>query len=218
MFSIGDFAKHGRVSVRMLRHYDAIGLLRPAHVDPFSGYRSYTGEQLARLNRVIALKDLGFTLTQVQEILDTRIGVDELRGMLGTVDRLLRRRLRRRPGADPRRRPDLGRNERKGRVFDGEPRRGAVRGDDPAPGFAGDRALQLPGAGEVGRHARVPRERAGAGVLPRMPRTTATSGSPSCSSRSPRTDASMPGSAFARVRYMMAPFLALGARKGAIMY
>lgn len=34
MFSIGDFAKHGRVSIRMLRHYDAIGLLRPAHVDP----------------------------------------------------------------------------------------------------------------------------------------------------------------------------------------
>ncbi|WP_409492927.1 MerR family transcriptional regulator [Amycolatopsis sp. cmx-11-12] len=82
MFSIGDFAKHGRVSVRMLRHYDGIGLLRPAHVDPFSGYRSYAGEQLARLNRVIALKDLGFTLTQVQEILDAEIGVDELRGML----------------------------------------------------------------------------------------------------------------------------------------
>ncbi|RSM53592.1 MerR family transcriptional regulator [Amycolatopsis sp. WAC 01376] len=82
MFSIGDFAKHGRVTVRMLRHYDAIGLLRPAHVDPFSGYRSYTGEQLARLNRVIALKDLGFTLTKVQEILEAEIGTDELHGML----------------------------------------------------------------------------------------------------------------------------------------
>ncbi|MEV6909328.1 MerR family transcriptional regulator [Amycolatopsis sp. NPDC051071] len=82
MFSIGEFAKHGRVSIRMLRHYDAIGLLRPAHVDPHSGYRSYTGDQLARLNRVIALKDLGFTLTKVQEILDAEIGADELRGML----------------------------------------------------------------------------------------------------------------------------------------
>ncbi len=82
MFSIGDFAKHGRVSVRMLRHYDAIGLLRPAHVDPYSSYRSYTAEQLARLNRVIALKDLGFTLTQVHEILDAEISADELRGML----------------------------------------------------------------------------------------------------------------------------------------
>ncbi|PRY42793.1 MerR family transcriptional regulator [Umezawaea tangerina] len=82
MFSIGDFAKHGRVSVRMLRHYDEIGLLRPAHVDPFTGYRSYEGAQLARLNRVIALKDLGLTLAQVGEIIDEKVGVEALRGML----------------------------------------------------------------------------------------------------------------------------------------
>lgn len=82
MFTIGDFAKLGQVSVRMLRHYDAIGLLRPAAVDPASGYRFYRAEQLGRLNRVIALKDLGFTLQQVQEILDEKVGTDELRGML----------------------------------------------------------------------------------------------------------------------------------------
>ncbi|GGY27670.1 MerR family transcriptional regulator [Streptomyces omiyaensis] len=82
MFTIGDFARHGRVSVRMLRHYDAIGLLRPAHVDPHSGYRRYTADQLARLNRVIALKDLGFTLEQVGAILGDEIGAEELRGML----------------------------------------------------------------------------------------------------------------------------------------
>ena len=58
MFTIGEFARHGRVSVRMLRHYDAIGLLRPACVDPASGYRFYQVSQLAELNRVIALKDL----------------------------------------------------------------------------------------------------------------------------------------------------------------
>jgi DNA-binding transcriptional MerR regulator len=82
MFTIGDFARHGRVSIRMLRHYDAIGLLRPAQVDPANGYRFYAGAQLARLNRVIALKDLGFTLAQVQTILDEQISVGELRGML----------------------------------------------------------------------------------------------------------------------------------------
>ncbi|AUY50872.1 MerR family transcriptional regulator [Streptomyces sp. CB01881] len=82
MFNIGDFAKHGRVSVRMLRHYDAIGLLRPARVDPASGYRSYEAAQLARLNRVIALKDLGFTLQQVLAVLDERVDAAELRGML----------------------------------------------------------------------------------------------------------------------------------------
>ncbi|MEU5220833.1 MerR family transcriptional regulator [Streptomyces sp. NPDC020807] len=82
MFIIGDFARHGRVSVRMLRHYDAIGLLRPARVDPHTGYRYYAADQLARLNRVIALKDLGFTLEQVGEMLDERVDADELRGML----------------------------------------------------------------------------------------------------------------------------------------
>ncbi|MGZ9929110.1 MerR family transcriptional regulator [Streptomyces sp. NC-S4] len=82
MFTIGDFAKHGRVSVRMLRHYDALGLLRPARVDPFTGYRSYEAGQLARLNRIIALKELGFSLEQVGTILGERLGAEELRGML----------------------------------------------------------------------------------------------------------------------------------------
>src|SRR5262245_45989586 len=82
MFSIGDFARHGRVSVRMLRHYDAVGLLRPAIVDPATGYRSYRAAQLAQLNRVIALKELGFTLQQVQAILDEQVSAAELRGML----------------------------------------------------------------------------------------------------------------------------------------
>jgi DNA-binding transcriptional MerR regulator len=82
MFSIGEFARHGRVSVRMLRHYDAIGLIRPACVDAASGYRSYQASQLDELNRVIALKELGFTLQQVQAILEEKVSAAELRGML----------------------------------------------------------------------------------------------------------------------------------------
>jgi DNA-binding transcriptional MerR regulator len=82
MFTIGDFAALGRVSVRMLRHYDAIGLLRPAVVDPSSGYRSYKAEQLHQLNRIIALKDLGFTLQQVGSIVHDQVGIEQLRGML----------------------------------------------------------------------------------------------------------------------------------------
>src|SRR5437762_5307744 len=82
MFTIGDFARLGRVSVRMLRHYDAIGLLRPAHVDPATGYRSYQAAQLAELNRIVALKDLGFTLEQVRAMLDDQVGPEQVRGML----------------------------------------------------------------------------------------------------------------------------------------
>ncbi|TYB59844.1 MerR family transcriptional regulator [Nonomuraea sp. PA05] len=96
MFSIGEFARLGLVSVRMLRHYDAIGLLRPAHVDPVSGYRSYQADQLARLNRIIAVKDLGFTLEQVGALLDEKISVAELHGMV----RLRRAELEARISAD----------------------------------------------------------------------------------------------------------------------
>ncbi|MFF5333537.1 MerR family transcriptional regulator [Streptomyces sp. NPDC013181] len=82
MFTIGDFARYGRVSARMLRHYDEIGLLRPDRTDPSTGYRYYGAAQLARLNRIIALKDLGFTLQQVRSVLDDEVGPEELRGML----------------------------------------------------------------------------------------------------------------------------------------
>ncbi|MBY8874743.1 MerR family transcriptional regulator [Micromonospora sp. PLK6-60] len=82
MFTIGEFARLGRVSVRMLRHYDGIGLLRPAAVDPGTGYRRYRADQLRRLNRVIALKELGLTLEQVRVIVDEAVDVAELRGML----------------------------------------------------------------------------------------------------------------------------------------
>lgn len=82
MFTIGVFARHGRVSVRMLRHYDAIGLLLPAEVDPHSGYRYYAAGQLSQLNRIIALRELGFGLEQIAVMLDERIGPAQLRGML----------------------------------------------------------------------------------------------------------------------------------------
>lgn len=52
MFTIGDFARYGRVSPRMLRHYDAIGLLRPDRTDPATGYRYYGAAQLGPLCRI----------------------------------------------------------------------------------------------------------------------------------------------------------------------
>ncbi|TCC65972.1 MerR family transcriptional regulator [Kribbella pittospori] len=82
MFAIGEFARHGRVSIRMVRHYDAIGLLRPAYVDPATGYRSYTAGQLADLNRIVALKDLGFSLEQVRTMVADEISPAELQALL----------------------------------------------------------------------------------------------------------------------------------------
>jgi DNA-binding transcriptional MerR regulator len=81
MFSIGEFARLGGVSVRTLRHYDEIGLLRPATVDPDTGYRGYSARQLGQLNRIIALKDLGLSLSQARRLL-AGITLEELQGML----------------------------------------------------------------------------------------------------------------------------------------
>jgi DNA-binding transcriptional MerR regulator/effector-binding domain-containing protein len=69
------------VSIRTLRHYDEIGLLRPATVDPDTGYRGYSAAQLGQINRIMALKELGLSLTQVRLMLDG-VTLAELGGML----------------------------------------------------------------------------------------------------------------------------------------
>ncbi|OGO13032.1 MAG: transcriptional regulator [Chloroflexi bacterium RBG_13_66_10] len=82
MLKIGEFSKLTRVSVKALRHYDEIGLLRPIRVDPFTGYRFYGHDQLPRLNRILALRELGFALQQVGQMLEEGVTPDQLRGML----------------------------------------------------------------------------------------------------------------------------------------
>jgi len=81
MFNIGEFARLGGVSARTLRHYDEIGLLRPATVDPDTGYRGYSAAQLGQLSRIMALKELGLSLPQVRRLIDG-VTLDELHGML----------------------------------------------------------------------------------------------------------------------------------------
>lgn len=76
---IGDFARLGQVSVRMLRHYDKVGLLRPAHVDPWNSYRSYDPGQLPVLNRIVALRELGFSLEQITDLVGGGLTADQLR-------------------------------------------------------------------------------------------------------------------------------------------
>ena len=82
MFKIGEFSRLSRVSVRMLRHYDQLGLLTPSQTDPFTNYRYYAADQLPRLNRILALRDLGFSLEQIAGMLDDDLSTDQLLGML----------------------------------------------------------------------------------------------------------------------------------------
>jgi len=69
MIRIGDFSKLSRISIRMLRHYNEIGLLMPSSIDDFTGYRYYSETQLPLANRISALKELGFSLATITEIL-----------------------------------------------------------------------------------------------------------------------------------------------------
>lgn len=69
MLRIGEFSKLSMVSIKTLRHYDEIGLLTPAEIDRFTAYRYYGEEQLAVAGRIRALRDMGFGLAAIGEIL-----------------------------------------------------------------------------------------------------------------------------------------------------
>ncbi len=94
MLKIGDFSKLARVTVKTLHHYELMGLLRPAWIDRFSGYRYYDLQQLPRLNRILALKDLGFSLDEVARLLDRDLSAAQLRAMLQEKQTELAQRVR----------------------------------------------------------------------------------------------------------------------------
>ncbi|MEW6210712.1 MAG: MerR family transcriptional regulator [Acidobacteriota bacterium] len=82
MYRIGEFSALSQVSIKTLRYYDEIGLLRPARIDRRTGYRYYLADQLSALNRILVFKDLGFSLDQINRLLKENLSVDDLRDML----------------------------------------------------------------------------------------------------------------------------------------
>src|SRR5688572_1055977 len=82
MFTVGEFSRLAQVSKRLLRYYDEIGLLKPIHIDEMTGYRYYSADQMSQLNRILALKDLGLSLEQIQRILRDNVSTEEIQGML----------------------------------------------------------------------------------------------------------------------------------------
>jgi DNA-binding transcriptional MerR regulator len=82
MLKIGEFSRLAQVPVPTLRYYDQMGLLKPVSVDRFTGYRYYSVSQLSRLNRILALKGLGFSLEQISAALDDGLTPEQMRGML----------------------------------------------------------------------------------------------------------------------------------------
>lgn len=82
MIKIGDFSKLSLLSVKTLRYYDEMGLLKPVQVDRFTGYRYYSASQLPRLNRILALKEMGLTLEQIRMLLEKDLPADQVLGIL----------------------------------------------------------------------------------------------------------------------------------------
>jgi DNA-binding transcriptional MerR regulator len=82
VLKIGEFSSLSKIPITTLRHYDELGLLTPVHVDAENGYRYYSVNQLPRLHRILALRDLGFPLERVADALEEGVNADTLKGML----------------------------------------------------------------------------------------------------------------------------------------
>ncbi len=82
MLKIGEFSRLSQVTVKTLHHYDELGLIKPAQIDPVTNYRFYTVEQLPRIHRIMALKEMGLSLEQIGIMLEKELSTEEMRGML----------------------------------------------------------------------------------------------------------------------------------------
>lgn len=82
MLKIGEFSRLSQVTIKTLHHYDELGLIKPAHIDPLTNYRFYTVEQLPRIHRIMALKEMGLSLEQIGIMLEKELSTEEMRGIL----------------------------------------------------------------------------------------------------------------------------------------
>ena len=90
MFRIGEFSKLTQVTIRMLRYYDEAGLLKPARIDPQTGYRLYSIEQIPILNKIIYLRDSGFQVSEIAKVLkncDSAAMIEELDRKYSEIER-----------------------------------------------------------------------------------------------------------------------------------
>jgi len=93
MFKIGDFSRLSRISVKALRYYDEIGLLKPVQVDQFTSYRYYSADQLPRLNYIVALKDTGLSLEEIATLINNSLNPTQMRDIFILKQAELRQRL-----------------------------------------------------------------------------------------------------------------------------
>ena len=78
MYKIGLFSKMNKVTIKALRYYDEVGLLKPSHVDGFSGYRYYSADQIPRLHRILMFKGIGFSINEILKAMQEDINADKM--------------------------------------------------------------------------------------------------------------------------------------------
>lgn len=94
MFKIGEFANFIKVPIKTLRYYDEIGIFKPIRVEDETSYRYYSASQLPLLNRILYLKDIGFSLKQISYVLENNLSNKELIDMLNLKDMELNETIR----------------------------------------------------------------------------------------------------------------------------
>lgn len=82
MYKIGVFSKMNRITIKTLRHYDEIGLLKPCYVEEQSGYRFYSAEQLPRLHQILMLKEIGLSLQEIRIAIESGMSTEQMVHML----------------------------------------------------------------------------------------------------------------------------------------
>jgi effector-binding domain-containing protein len=82
MLKIGEFAKLNKVTIKTLRYYDKLGLLKPIKTDTNTGYRFYSIDQMQNLNKIISFKNVGFSLDEIYLIITKNMKKDEIKNLL----------------------------------------------------------------------------------------------------------------------------------------
>ena len=93
MLKIGDFSRLARVTIKTLRYYDDLGLLKPAKIDSYTGYRYYSADQLPRLHRIIALKEMGLSLEEIARLLRDDVSISHILDLLHAKQEAEKQRL-----------------------------------------------------------------------------------------------------------------------------
>lgn len=76
MFRIGEFSKMSRTTVKALRYYDEIGILKPECIDEFTNYRLYSTNRLITLHKIKAMRQAGLSIDEIRCILDGKDGTE----------------------------------------------------------------------------------------------------------------------------------------------